>query len=139
MTSGASLVQAGMQLPVCEIRVTQELIDTYASLSGDFNPIHVDCEAASASEFGGTIAHGCIPMEPVFQSLQQWCGADRLPTDSVIRLRYRAPSRPGDVIRSEAQVAAEQQVDGRRQVRITFRCVNQHGQMVIDGECELSL
>lgn len=139
MTSGASLVHAGGQLPVCEIRVTQQLIDTYASLSGDFNPIHVDREAAAASEFGGTIAHGCIPMEPVFQSLQRWCDSDRLPAGSVIRLRYRAPSRQGDVIHSDAQVAADHQVDGRRHVRITFRCVNQDGQMVIDGECELNL
>lgn len=139
MTGAATAAQSGQSLPVCEIRVTQELIDTYASLSGDFNPIHVDREAAAAAEFGGTIAHGCIPMEPVFQSLQRWCGADRLPTGSVIRLRYRAPSRPGDVIRSDAQVAEDHQVDGQRLVRISFRCVNQDGQMVIDGECELKL
>ena len=132
-----STVHAGEKLPACEIRVSQELIDVYASISGDFNPIHVDAQAGTAAGFGGTIAHGCIPMEPVFQSIQRWSGAQTLPPDTAIRLRYRAPSRPGDVIRAEAQVAGEKMVDGRRAIEISFVCLNQRGERVIDGECEL--
>ena len=133
----ATPVTAGEKLPPCEIRVSQELIDVYASISGDFNPIHVDAQAGTAAGFGGTIAHGCIPMEPVFQSIQRWSGAQTLPPNTAIRLRYRAPSRPGDVIRAEAQVAGEKMVDGRRAIEISFVCVNQRGERVIDGECEL--
>ena len=137
MSGIPSTVRAGEKLPACEIRVSQELIAVYASLSGDFNPIHVDAQAGAAAGFGGTIAHGCIPMEPVFQSIQRWSGAQTLPPDTAIRLRYRAPSRPGDVIRAQAQVAGEKLVDGRRAIQISFVCVNQRGEPVIDGECEL--
>ena len=139
MTGLPITVRVGEKLPACEISISQELIDVYASISGDFNPIHVDAQAGAASVFGGTIAHGCIPMEPVFQSILRWIGAETLPPNAAIRLRYRAPSRPGDVIRADAQVAGEKRIDGRRAVEISFVCVNQRGERVIDGECELML
>lgn len=139
MTAATPLLQPGTALPSCEIRISQPMIDTYAAISGDFNPLHVDPEAAGASEFGGTIAHGCIPMEPVFQAVQRWLGTRQLPEGCVIRLRYRAPSRPGDVIHSDAKVTEVEPAGTRQRVRIGFVCANQHGQTVIDGECELQL
>ena len=138
MTGPFTTARSGDKLPACEIRISQELIDVYASLSGDFNPIHVDAAAAAASVFGGTIAHGCIPMEPVFQSIMRWSGSEILPPHTALRLRYRAPSRPGDVIRSDAHVASEKTTDDVRTVEIAFVCMNQHGELVIDGTCELT-
>jgi len=38
--------------------VTQDDINQYADVSGDFNPIHIDQEFAAGSRFGQTIAHG---------------------------------------------------------------------------------
>ena len=137
MTCFPTTVRAGEKLPVCAISISQELIDVYATLSGDFNPIHVDAQAGAAAGFGGTIAHGCIPMEPVFQSIQRWCGAQALPPDTAIRLRYRAPSRPGDVIHAEAQVVGEKLVGARRCIEIRVVGLNQRGERVVDGECEL--
>ena len=137
MTSFPTTVRAGDKLPVCAITISQELIDVYATLSGDFNPIHMDAQAGAAAGFDGTIAHGCIPMEPVFQSIQRWSGAQALPPDTAIRLRYRAPSRPGDVIHAEAQVVGEKLVGARRCIEISFVCLNQRGERVVDGECEL--
>ena len=131
-------IHIGDTLPACEIHITQEMIDIYAAISGDFNPIHGDAQAATASAFGGTIAHGCIPMEPVFQSIMRWRNAHALPRDTAIRLRYRAPSRPGDVIRSEASVRGDRQLEGRRLIEIGFVCLNQRDECVIDGECELT-
>lgn len=139
MTRALTTARSGDKLPACEIRISQELIDVYASLSGDFNPIHVDAAAAAASVFGGTIAHGCIPMEPVFQSIMRWSGSEILPPHTALRLRYRAPSRPGDVIRSDAHVASEKTTDGVRTVEIAFVCMNQHDELVIDGTCELTI
>ena len=127
----------GETLPPCEIRISQAMIDAYAELSGDFNPIHVDPVAAAASMFRGTVAHGCIPLEPVFQSVARWCGHGSVPRDAVLRLRYRAPSRPGDVIRSEAHVASDEDCAGQRKFVIAFTLLNQRDERVIDGECEL--
>jgi len=129
----------GQAMPKCSITITQALIDHYAEVSGDFNPIHVDPEAGKCSAFGGTIAHGCIPLELVFQCLLLWSGTDRLPAQTRLRYRYRSPSRPGDTIRAEMRLIAEpeQKLDGL--MRFSFACLRQDDQVVIDGECDFPI
>ncbi|MDX8356437.1 MaoC family dehydratase [Sphingopyxis terrae] len=39
-------------------RITQSHIDAFANISGDFQYIHTDPEAAARTNFGSTIAHG---------------------------------------------------------------------------------
>jgi 3-hydroxybutyryl-CoA dehydratase len=124
----------GERLPVCEIAITQAMIDAYAEVSGDFNPLHVDERAAAATPFGGTIAHGCIPAEPVFKAVQQWLGTDALPEDAALSLRYRAPSRPGDTIRVEGELAAVEFGPRGGIAVFLYRCINQRGEAVLDGE-----
>ncbi|HTU15725.1 MAG TPA: MaoC family dehydratase [Solirubrobacterales bacterium] len=47
-------------------QVTQEMIDTFATLSGDQQWIHVDVErAATESPFGTTIAHGNLTLSMI--------------------------------------------------------------------------
>ena len=139
MNHARPLFVPGHQFPTCGIMISQQMIDGYASVSGDFNPIHVDPVAGCASIFGSTIAHGCIPMEPLFQSILQGLGLDALPPGSVISLRYRAPSRPGDVISTAAEVASDSVIDARRILELRFACVNQLGEHVIAGTSRILL
>ncbi len=39
---------------------TQDDVDTYARISGDTNPLHIDAAAGAASMFGRTIIHGFL-------------------------------------------------------------------------------
>lgn len=41
-------------------KITDEVIRTFADLSGDYNPIHIDDEFAVKTRFGRRIAHGMI-------------------------------------------------------------------------------
>lgn len=122
-----------------QIAITQQLIDDYARISQDFNPIHVDHAVAAASIFGGTIAHGCIPLEPVFQAIQSWLGSDQLPPGSKLRLRYRAPSRPGDTIVASVTPAPASTDASDTFQTFNFTCHNQDAKTVMDGECDIPL
>lgn len=124
-------------LPSRQIAISQALIDAYAHVSGDFNTVHVDPVAGSAAGFGGTIAHGCIPLDPVFASIQAWLGVEALPEGTALRLRYRAPSRPGDVISADARMVRRS--DDGAVGTVEFTCRNQQGTVVIDGECDVPL
>ncbi len=43
-----------------EVTVTREMVQKFAEVSGDFNPIHVDEEYAKKTKFGRCIAHGIL-------------------------------------------------------------------------------
>ncbi|CCU84343.1 MULTISPECIES: MaoC family dehydratase [Mesotoga] len=41
-------------------RITTEMVDSFANLTGDRNPVHTDEEFARKSRFGRRIAHGML-------------------------------------------------------------------------------
>jgi acyl dehydratase len=43
-----------------EITVTRDMVQKFAEVTGDFNPIHVDEEFAKKTTFGRCIAHGIL-------------------------------------------------------------------------------
>jgi 3-hydroxybutyryl-CoA dehydratase len=108
--------------------VTQPGIDAYAELSGDFNPLHVDPEAAAASEFGGIIAHGPIALHSFFRAATEWLGVEALPAGSSVAVTYRAPTRPGDAVAAEVREVTER-ADGR--LDVVADCVKQDGTTVV--------
>jgi phosphate acetyltransferase len=87
------------------ITVTQELINQYAHICGDYNTLHVDVEGMKDHPlFKGTIAHGTINVEPVLQAI---CAIQKTtwPKEgTIIDLQFRAPVRPGDTITSKLTV-----------------------------------
>jgi len=107
-------------------KVTQEMVDAFAELTGDHQWIHSDVERARAGPFGGTIAHGFLTLSllPALgaqtvritgQSSAVNYGAERLrflapvPIPSEIHARGRlvkAEARPkGTLITTEADVS----------------------------------
>jgi len=42
------------------IHINKELVNSFANVTGDFNPIHLDDDYASTTSFGKTIAHGML-------------------------------------------------------------------------------
>ncbi len=45
-----------------ELEVTQDMINTFADVTGDHQWIHIDIERATAGPFGGPIAHGFLTL-----------------------------------------------------------------------------
>lgn len=43
-----------------DFTITQDMIQKYAEVTGDFNPIHVDESYAKRTKFGKCIAHGML-------------------------------------------------------------------------------
>ena len=80
-----------------EREVTQDVINTFADASGDFNPVHVDPAFAASTMFKGTIAHGMLSAAYISAVL-----GTQLPGPGSIymgqSLKFRAPVRPGDKV-----------------------------------------
>ena len=115
------------RLPEIADDVDQDVINAYADLSGDYNPLHVDVEAGEAAGFGGTIAHGPIALQAFFRAATAWLGTDALPPGSNVKVTYRAPVRPGDRIRCvTTELGYEDGV-----AAIDAECVNQDDTTVV--------
>jgi acyl dehydratase len=73
-------------------RLSQRVVERYAELSGDFNPIHVDPSYAAKTPFGRTVAHGPLVLQTFFDALLTWLDADTLPPGVRVQAVFRSPT-----------------------------------------------
>lgn len=84
--------------------VSQDMINAYAVVSGDFNPLHVDPGFAAKSRFGGTIAHGHIAVSWLCEMLAAWRTVDFMNGGRLEDVKFVAPIRPGDSLEVKGKV-----------------------------------
>ena len=111
--------------------VTDADVVLFAGVTGDFNPVHVDAEAAARSMFGARIAHGMLSAGLISAAI-----AMRLPGPGSIylgqTLRFKKPVRIGDTVTARVEVV--EVFAAKKRVRLSTTCRNQHGEVVLDGE-----
>jgi 3-hydroxybutyryl-CoA dehydratase len=122
----------GSKLPVVEKVITQEQLARYAHASGDHNPLHLDPEFASATQFGGVIAHGMLTLAFVSEMLtsafgQSWLESGRL------KVRLKAPAYPGDRVHTWGEVVKDEPGTQGRSIECSVGLVNSRGQELISG------
>ena len=112
-------------------QVTAADVDTFAAVTGDANPVHLDEAVAARSRFGGRIAHGMLSAGYISAAL-----GTELPGPGCIylgqTLRFTAPVRIGDTVTTHVQVT--ELVPEKRRVKLATRCANQRGETVVEGE-----
>jgi len=98
--------------------VTGARIDTFAEISGDYNPVHMDEEFAKTTMFGRRIAHGALSASLISAIL----GND-LPGPGAIfvelNLRFRRPAFIDDEIVARAEVAEINERTGRIKMKVS--------------------
>ncbi|MDA1189878.1 MAG: MaoC family dehydratase [Chloroflexi bacterium] len=119
---------------VCE--VTQGRVDRYAKASGDFNPIHVDEKFAAGSHFGKRVAHGMLVAAQISEMMTQSFGHDWL-RNGRLKLRFKAPVYPGDVVTSRGVVKSVNEVGGLKTVVCNVEVVRQTEEFAITGEASV--
>jgi acyl dehydratase len=136
-------VKVGDEAPVKSLKVDQDLIDTYAHLCGDYNPIHVDLEEAAKTIFKGTIAHGTINAEPILQAIGNYVGSYWPPEGTKVDLQFRSPVRPGDTISSKIVVRQKKPKSflkagaGKNMLLSDISVVNDKGTECVRGTAEI--
>ena len=83
--------------------VDQALIDRYALVSGDMNPLHLDPEFAKTTPFGRTIAHGMMILAFVSQAMRDWVGSV-WEENGHMRFTFVSPVFVGDEVVVRAEV-----------------------------------
>jgi 3-hydroxybutyryl-CoA dehydratase len=110
--------------------VTENDINSFAQVSGDTNPLHLDAAFAASSMFGSRIAHGLLTASFISAVI-----GTKLPGDTAVylsqSLRFMAPVRIGDEVSATATVMALDKA--RRRVTLETVC-SVAGKTVLSGE-----
>lgn len=113
--------------------ITDADVKSYAALSGDRNPIHMDDEYSEKSRYGKRIAHGMISSS-FFSALF----GTKLPGAGCVyisqSLKFRKPVYIGDTVTAVIEVT-NVNIEGKRVAFNTYCTVS--GQKVITGEAEI--
>jgi len=118
--------------------VTEADIVIFAGLSGDYNVLHTDAEHMKSSIFGERIAHGLLGLSIQHGLLRRSMMAgpeERLVT---LKWKFKGPIKIGDTLHVRARVVAVTDADepGWGRVSMERLVLNQHGQVVQQGETE---
>lgn len=118
--------------------VTEADVAAFAGLSGDFNPLHMDHDAAGRGPFGKPVAHGLLGLALVSGLASRAPLVDTLAFLTILQWKFLEPIAFGDTVHVLSRVAAlEPRSRGRRGV-VTWhrRLINQRGITVQEGNTQ---
>lgn len=111
--------------------VDRDTVRDFVETTGDANPMHSDAAFAAQTRFGEVIAPGLLT-----GSLVSAVIGTRLPGPGTIYLsqdlHFRRPVRLGETVTARVEVAEVH--PERNRVRLRTVCLNQEGEVVLDGE-----
>ena len=111
--------------------ISDEMIRSFADLTGDTNPVHLDDAYAAGTRFGRRIAHGMIAAGLISATL-----ANDLPGTGTVylsqTLQFKVPVYPGDTI--TATVEVKNLHPDKPIVTLSTVCINQDNKVVLEGE-----
>jgi acyl dehydratase len=113
------------------LTLTSDHVQTFASLTGDYNPLHFDADFAGRTKFHGLVVQGGLTT-----GLLHALVAMDLPGPGSVFLsqnwKFTAPVYIGDTITAEAEVVSVHATKPVTQLRV--RVVRQTGDIVLEGE-----
>lgn len=115
--------------------ISESDVYSYAGITGDLNPAHVNEVYAEKTFFKTRIAHGML-----VGGLISTVIGTKLPGPGAIYMKqsltFLAPVKIGDTI--TARVTVMEKLPEKGRVRLQTTCVNKEGAVVIDGEALVS-
>jgi acyl dehydratase len=113
------------------LTLTADHVKTFASLTGDYNPLHFDADFAARTKFQGLVVQGGLTT-----GLLHALVAMDLPGPGSVFLsqnwKFTAPVYIGDTITAEAEIVSVHPSKPVTQLRV--RVARQTGDTVLEGE-----
>ena len=113
-----------------QINITESLVNSFAELSGDFSPIHIDNEYAKTTTFGKRVVHGML-----LASFLSRVDGMYLPGKHALyftqNLEFRNPCFIGDTITVFSKVIDKS--DSTKILKIESKITNQENKILLYG------
>lgn len=111
-------------------QITREDVQKFIDICGDVNPIHVDDEFARGTPLKTKVVHGILVSGLISNVVGTKCpGPGSVWLDQT--LKFLQPVIIGDTITETCEILVK--IPARQQVVVRTTCVNQSGEVVIEG------
>jgi len=128
-------IKIGDEAEICHT-ITAKDIDTFARLTGDVNPLHMDDSYASTTSFKKRVVHGMLTASFISTMI-----GTKLPGKGSLwyeqQLRFLAPTRIGERIKVWAKV--KQKSLSMRIIAIETLVLGDGGRKLIEGEAKVKI
>ena len=115
--------------------ITETDVYTFAGITGDFNPLHVDAERAKSLPFGQRIVHGMLTASFISTVI-----ASKMPGPGTIYIKqtlsFIKPVYFNDTITAKVTII---EIGAKRHARLNTTVINQQGETVASGEALVKL
>ncbi len=115
--------------------VTEADVMAFASLTGDWNPLHVDAEYARGMMFGERVAHGALGLSfALGLAMQRGFMEGTVEAFMGLDWKFTAPVKFGDTLHAEIEVAQKKAAGANGIVVFNAQVLNQRGEVVQKGK-----
>ena len=118
------------------VNISNNLVDIFCEISGDYNPLHIDPEYAKERGFPGKVVYGNVLGLLVSQlvGMKLWSRDVMLLSQTV---NYKHPIYVGDQIRVLGKVTFFSESTSVAELKLIF--YNQNEDIVASGKCSLKV
>jgi 3-hydroxybutyryl-CoA dehydratase len=114
--------------------VSEYDVYTFAGITGDYNPVHVNAEFAKETMFKERIAHGMLSAGFISAVI-----GTTLPGANSIymgqELSFKAPVKIGDTVTATVEII--EKIEAKNRVILRTTVTNQNGVIVVDGKATM--
>ncbi|AJC73137.1 enoyl-CoA hydratase [Pseudothermotoga hypogea DSM 11164 = NBRC 106472] len=128
-----SEVQIGQE-HAASFTITDEMVKTFAEITGDKNPVHLDEEYAKKTRFKKRICHGML----VASMISKVLGMDFPGPGTILvrqQLSYRAPVFVGETV--EVRVSVMDKKEEKQRLILQTNVFKSDGTLAIEGQAEV--
>ncbi len=130
-------VRVGDELPaMARAPIERVQLARYAGATGDFNPLHVDEQAARAAGMPSVVAPNTLGLGFLAQLVGDWARGAQIKR---LACRFSRMLWPGDTLVCKGRVADRHGQDGRYFIEVDVWAENQKGELALRGSVTLKV
>ena len=125
-------MKIGQELISVNKKIDKKMVEDYADISGDHNPIHLNSDYAKDTIFNHTIAHGMLLISSISEMMllnfnYQWTESGKL------KIKFRNPLYVGESMNCKGKITKIETDNDRTLVISEVMCTNEEGKILISG------
>ncbi len=117
------------------VTITADMLDNFAVLSGDYNPLHMDERYAASTKFKKRVVHGML-MSSFFSRIVGMHLPGKKALYLTQNLKFKNPAFIGDILTVKGKITAVS--EKLKLISLETVIINQNSEVIVEGDAKVS-